>query len=166
MTLNFEAEVNVPFDFDVEALAGEVINFTLEHEDFPYEPEVNLTLVDNEGIHAINKEFREIDRPTDVLSFPMLSYENAGDFSKLEDDYDDNFNPDTGEIMLGDIVISIDHAVMQARDYGHSLRREIAFLCVHSVLHLLGYDHVTSDEDERIMFDKQREILGSMGITR
>ena len=69
MTLNFEAEVNVPFDFDVEALAGEVINFTLEHEDFPYEPEVNLTLVDNEGIHAINKEFREIDRPTDVLSF-------------------------------------------------------------------------------------------------
>ena len=103
MTLNFEAEVNVPFDFDVEALAGEVINFTLEHEDFPYEPEVNLTLVDNEGIHAINKEFREIDRPTDVLSFPMLSYENAGDFSKLEDDYDDNFNPDTGEIMLGDI---------------------------------------------------------------
>ena len=86
MTLNFEAEVNVPFDFDVEALAGEVINFTLEHEDFPYEPEVNLTLVDNEGIHAINKEFREIDRPTDVLSFPMLSYENAGDFSKLEDD--------------------------------------------------------------------------------
>jgi hypothetical protein len=72
MTLNFEAEVNVPFDFDVEALAGEVINFTLEHEDFPYEPEVNLTLVDNEGIHAINKEFREIDRPTDVLSFPLF----------------------------------------------------------------------------------------------
>ena len=82
MTLNFEAEVNVPFDFDVEALAGEVINFTLEHEDFPYEPEVNLTLVDNEGIHAINKEFREIDRPTDVLSFPMLSYENAVELSK------------------------------------------------------------------------------------
>ena len=75
MTLNFEAEVNVPFDFDVEALAGEVINFTLEHEDFPYEPEVNLTLVDNEGIHAINKEFREIDRPTDVLSFPMQMQE-------------------------------------------------------------------------------------------
>ena len=75
MTLNFEAEVNVPFDFDVEALAGEVINFTLEHEDFPYEPEVNLTLVDNEGIHAINKEFREIDRPTDVLSFPMKMQE-------------------------------------------------------------------------------------------
>ena len=112
MTLNFEAEVNVPFDFDVEALAGEVINFTLEHEDFPYEPEVNLTLVDNEGIHAINKEFREIDRPTDVLSFPMLSYENAGDFSKLEDDYDDNFNPDTGEIMLGDIVISVDNSAV------------------------------------------------------
>ena len=84
MTLNFEAEVTIPFDFDAETLAGEVITFTLDHENFPYEPEVNLTLVDNEGIHAINKEFREIDRPTDVLSFPMLSYESAGDFSKLE----------------------------------------------------------------------------------
>ena len=85
MTLNFEAEVNVPFDFDVEALAGEVINFTLEHEDFPYEPEVNLTLVDNEGIHAINKEFREIDRPTDVLSFPMpVSYTHLDVYKRQE----------------------------------------------------------------------------------
>ena len=77
MTLNFEAEVNVPFDFDVEALAGEVINFTLEHEDFPYEPEVNLTLVDNEGIHAINKEFREIDLRMFYLfqCFPMKMQE-------------------------------------------------------------------------------------------
>ena len=160
MTLNFEAEVNVPFDFDVEALAGEVINFTLEHE-----PEVNLTLVDNEGIHAINKEFREIDRPTDVLSFPMLSYENAGDFSKLEDDYDDNFNPDTGEIMLGDIVISVDKVLEQAESYGHTTKREYAFLIVHSMLHLFGYDHMTP-EDAAIMEPKQREILEAMNISR
>ena len=165
MTLNFEAEVNVPFDFDVEALAGEVINFTLEHEDFPYEPEVNLTLVDNEGIHAINKEFREIDRPTDVLSFPMLSYENAGDFSKLEDDYDDNFNPDTGEIMLGDIVISVDKVLEQAESYGHTTKREYAFLIVHSMLHLFGYDHMTPEEAAE-MEAKQKQILDEMNITR
>ena len=76
---------------------------------FPFEAEINLTLTDNDGIHAINKEYRDIDAPTDVLSFPMLSYESAGDFSKLEDDYDDNFNPDTGEIMLGDIIISVSY---------------------------------------------------------
>ena len=156
MTLNFEAEVNVPFDFDVEALAGEVINFTLEHEDFPYEPE---------GIHAINKEFREIDRPTDVLSFPMLSYENAGDFSKLEDDYDDNFNPDTGEIMLGDIVISVDKVLEQAESYGHTTKREYAFLIVHSMLHLFGYDHMTPEE-AAVMEAKQKQILDEMNITR
>ena len=166
MTLNFEAEVNVPFDFDVEALAGEVINFTLEHEDFPYEPEVNLTLVDNEGIHAINKEFREIDRPTDVLSFPMLSYENAGDFSKLEDDYDDNFNPDTGEIMLGDIVISVEHAVAQANEFGHTFEREMGYLTVHSMLHLLGYDHVNGGLEKTIMREKEEEALGRLGLTR
>ena len=165
MTLNFEAEVNVPFDFDVEALAGEVINFTLGHEDFPYEPEVNLTLVDNEGIHAINKEFREIDRPTDVLSFPMLSYESAGDFSKLEDDYDDNFNPDTGEIMLGDIVISVDKVLEQAESYGHTIKREYAFLIVHSMLHLFGYDHMTPEE-AAVMEAKQKQILDEMNITR
>ena len=165
MTLNFEAEVNVPFDFDVEALAGEVINFTLEHEDFPYEPEVNLTLVDNEGIHAINKEFREIDRPTDVLSFPMLSYENAGDFSKLEDDYDDNFNPDTGEIMLGDIVISMDKVWEQAENYGHSREREYAFLIAHSMLHLFGYDHM-EEEERKDMEIRQEEILTKTKYTR
>ena len=152
MTLNFEAEVNVPFDFDVEALAGEVINFTLEHEDFPYEPEVNL-------------KFREIDRPTDVLSFPMLSYENAGDFSKLEDDYDDNFNPDTGEIMLGDIVISVDKVLEQAESYGHTTKREYAFLIVHSMLHLFGYDHMTPEEAAE-MEAKQKQILDEMNITR
>ena len=134
MTLNFEAEVSVPFDFDAESLAGEVINFTLEHEDFPYEPEVNLTLVDNEGIHAINKEFREI-------------------------------NPDTGEIMLGDIVISVDKVLEQAESYGHTTKREYAFLIVHSMLHLFGYDHMTPEEAAE-MEAKQKQILDEMNITR
>lgn len=165
MTLNFEEEVTVPFDFEYESLAREVISFTLDHENFPYESEVNLTLTDNDGIHEINKMYRQIDRPTDVLSFPMLSYETAGDFSKLEDDYDDNFNPDTGEIMLGDIVISVDKVLEQAESYGHTPRREYAFLIVHSMLHLFGYDHMTPEEAVQ-MEAKQRQILEEMNITR
>lgn len=165
MTLNYEEEVDVSFDFDCETLAKEVITFTLDHEDFPYESEVNLTLTDNEGIHEINKMYRDIDRPTDVLSFPMLSYETAGDFSKLEDDYDDNFNPDTGEIMLGDIVISVDKVKEQAKSYGHSEKREYAFLIVHSMLHLFGYDHMTQEE-AAVMEEKQKNILDEMNITR
>ena len=101
MSLFIEKETDTDFSFDEEALAKEVTDYAIEHEGFPFEAEINLTLTDNDGIHAINKEYRDIDAPTDVLSFPMLSYESAGDFSKLEDDYDDNFNPDTGEIMLG-----------------------------------------------------------------
>lgn len=165
MTLIFEEEVTVPFDFEYESLAKEVISFTLDHENFPYESEVNLTLTDNDGIHEINKMYRQIDRPTDVLSFPMLSYEAAGDFSKLEDDYDDNFNPDTGEIMLGDIVISVDKVLEQAESYGHTPRREYAFLIVHSMLHLFGYDHMTPEEAVQ-MEAKQRQILEEMNITR
>lgn len=165
MTINFEKEVNTNFDFDCEALAKDVITFTIDHEEFPYEAEVNLTLVDNEEIHTINREYRNIDRPTDVLSFPMLSYEVAGDFSKLEDDYDDNFNPDTGEILLGDIVISVDKVAEQAESYGHSQKREFAFLIVHSMLHLFGYDHMTPEEAAD-MEAKQRQILDEMNITR
>lgn len=165
MSLIFEKEVEVTFDFDAEALAKEVVEFALDHEDFPYEAEVNLTLTDNESIHEINKMYREIDRPTDVLSFPMLSYEVAGDFSHLEEDYDDNFNPDTGEIMLGDIVISVDKVKEQAESYGHSEKREYAFLILHSMLHLFGYDHMTPEEAE-IMEGKQNEILTKMNILR
>ena len=165
MSLNLEVEVDVPFTFDYEALAGEVVAFTIDHAGFPYEAEVNLTLTDNEGIHEINRMYRQIDAPTDVLSFPMLSYEQAGDFSALEEDYEDNFNPDTGEIMLGDIVISVDRVREQAAAYGHSERREFAFLIVHSMLHLFGYDHMTP-EDAAVMEPKQRQILEEMNISR
>ena len=165
MSLNLEVEVDVPFTFDYEALAGEVVAFTIDQEGFPYEAEVNLTLTDNEGIHEINRMYRQIDAPTDVLSFPMLSYEQAGDFSALEEDYEDNFNPDTGEIMLGDIVISVDRVREQAAAYGHSERREFAFLIVHSMLHLFGYDHMTP-EDAAVMEPKQRQILEEMNISR
>ena len=146
MSLSVETEVDVEFGFDYEALAKRVIEFALEHEEFPYECEVNLTLTDNEGIREINRTYREIDKPTDVLSFPLINYEKAGDFSALEENYDDNFNPDTGEIMLGDIIISIEKVKEQADSYGHSIEREFAFLILHSMLHLFGYDHMTEEE--------------------
>lgn len=165
MSLTIEEETNVDFDFSYQELAKQVIDFTIEHEKFPYEAEVNLTLTDNEGIHEINKMYRDIDRPTDVLSFPMLSYETAGDFSGLEDAYDDNFNPDTGEIMLGDIVISVPKVHEQAKEYGHSDKREYAFLIVHSMLHLFGYDHMTPEE-AAFMEQKQRDILEELNILR
>ena len=124
-----------------------------------------MTLTDNEGIHAINKEYRQIDRPTDVLSFPMLSYETPGDFSFLSDENEDDFNPDTGEVMLGDIIISVDKVKEQAVEYGHSEKREFAFLITHSMLHLFGYDHMEADEDA-VMEEHQRKILDALGITR
>lgn len=165
MSLNLEKEVDTSFAFDCEALAEEVVAFVLEHESFPYETEVNLTLTDNEGIRDINRTYRGIDAATDVLSFPMLSYGQAGDFSALEENYEDNFNPDTGEIMLGDIVISTDRVKEQAAAYGHSERREFAFLIVHSMLHLFGYDHMTP-EDAAVMEPKQKQILEKMHILR
>ena len=165
MSLIIEKEVEVAFDFDCEELAERVVEFTIEHEDFPYEAEVNLTLTDNDGIHEVNKLYRQIDAPTDVLSFPLLAYEKAGDFSCLEEDYEDNFNPDTGEIMLGDIVISVDRVKEQAVSYGHSEMREYAFLIVHSMLHLFGYDHMTPEEAAQ-MEAKQNEILNAMNIVR
>ena len=165
MSLLIEAEVEVKFEFDYEELAERVVEFALDHEAFPYECEVNLTLTDNVGIHEINREYRQIDNPTDVLSFPMLSYDVAGDFSKLEEDYDDNFNPDTGEIMLGDIIISVDKVFEQAESYGHSVEREFAFLILHSMLHLFGYDHMTPEE-AAVMEGKQKIILEKMQILR
>ena len=165
MSLQIEKETAVTFDFDAEELAGEIVDFVIGHEDFPYEAEVDLTLTDDAGIREINRMYREIDAPTDVLSFPLLSYGSAGDFSALEDAYEDNFNPDTGEIVLGDIVISVDRVRAQAAEYGHSERREYAFLIVHSMLHLFGYDHV-EPEEAAVMESRQAQILDAMNILR
>lgn len=165
MSLQIEEEVKVTFDFQYARLAGETVDFVIGHESFPYEAEVTLTLTDDAGIREINREHRGIDAPTDVLSFPMLSYACAGDFSALEEDYEDNFNPDTGEILLGDIVISVDRVRAQAASYGHSEKREFAFLIVHSMLHLFGYDHIKPEEAAK-MEEMQRRILDGMQITR
>lgn len=165
MSFYLTKECEVSFPFDYRALAEQIISFCLEYENFPYEAEVNLTLTDNAGIHTINKEYRQIDRPTDVLSFPMLSYDAPGVFDFLQNESDDDFNPDTGEAMLGDIIISVDKVAEQAESYGHSLQREYAFLIVHSMLHLFGYDHMVPEEAS-VMEQKQREILEAMNISR
>ena len=165
MSFYLEEKESVTFDFEYKRLAESVVLFCLEYENFPYEAEVNLTITDDEGIHKLNQEYRQTDRPTDVLSFPLLSYERAGDFSFLEEENKDDFNPDTGEVMLGDIIISADRVLAQAKSYGHSPRREFAFLIVHSMLHLFGYDHMTSEESA-IMESKQKLILNAMNISR
>ena len=164
MTIEFEKEYDKDLGINYEEIADKVINAALDYEECPYEAEVSLTLVDNNRIHDINKEFRDIDRPTDVLSFPMVEYDDAGEFAFLEDE-DDCLNPETGELMLGDIIISLDKVEEQAIAYGHSFTREYAFLIAHSMLHLMGYDHMT-DDDASIMEAKQRAILDNLNITR
>ena len=133
----------IEYVHEYEALVKKAVEGTLEYEGFDHDCEISITFTDNENIKELNKEYRDIDRETDVLSFPM--------------DEDD---------MLGDIVISLEKAKEQAEEYGHSIEREISFLCVHSCLHLLGYDHETSEEDEREMFAKQEEILKQIGQIR
>ena len=164
MTVTIDTEVEASFPFDHEKLARKVVAAALAHEGFPYEAEVGLLLVSPEAIQAMNREHRQIDRPTDVLSFPMAAYGSPGDFEALELD-GDNFNPDTGEAMLGDIVLNVEQVGEQARQYGHSEEREYAFLILHSMLHLFGYDHETEEEAAQ-MEKKQKEILDGMGIAR
>ena len=158
-----EQEIRLPFDY--EALAKDVIMAALDQEKCPYECEVSLTLVDNESIHQINQEFRQIDAATDVLSFPAVPFTEPAGYEILEDGCDDCFHPETGELVLGDIVISVERAMTQAEEYGHSIKREIAFLIAHSMLHLLGYDHMTPSE-AAIMEKKQEQVLESLHITR
>ena len=165
MTILLEEETEVSVDFDYHALANEVIVAACDAEQCPYEAEVNLTLVDLDSIHQINREYRGIDRPTDVLSFPMQTYETPADFSHVEDCVEENFNPDTGELLLGDIILCIDKVKEQACTYGHSEKREFAFLILHSMLHLFGYDHETEQEREE-MEARQRSILDALGIIR
>ncbi len=166
MTLNLDMDTDYQkvFDFDLEETAKKVIEGSLDHENCPYEAEVNLVLTDNEEIRRTNREFRDIDRETDVLSFPMLEYDRPGDFSHAEED-ESCFNPDTGELILGDIMISVPKLKEQAEAYGHSQLREYAFLIAHSLLHLMGYDHM-EPEEAALMESRQREILEDLGITR
>ena len=169
MTINIEYETDKELKLDYEDIINRVINEAVDYAKCPYEAEVNVTLTDNYEIKKINAEYRNIDNPTDVLSFPMLNFAVPGDFDgisdELENDVEDYFNPDSGELMLGDIVVSVEKVVEQAEKYGHSQERELAFLVAHSMMHLFGYDHMEPDE-AAVMESKQREILDNLGITR
>lgn len=165
MSLIIEKEIDTELDFDYKDVIKNVVNYSLDYINCPYETELNVTLTDNEEIRRINKEFRNIDSPTDVLSFPMIEYDKPGDFSVVEDSEQDCFEPDTGELVLGDIIISLEKVYSQADEYGHTPKRELAFLVAHSMLHLFGYDHM-DDEERKDMEDKQKDILDALKIYR
>ena len=151
MTVYFENEQDHAIPFNCEELVKTVIDAAVKSEKCPYEVTVSVVITDNDTIHATNKEFRGIDKATDVLSFPAHQYDTPSDFEGLSDD---DFDIESDELVLGDIMISYEKAVEQAKEYGHSIKREIAFLTAHSVLHLLGYDHETDDERKE-MEEKQ-----------
>ena len=165
MTINIEYETEIELNIPYEDIIKSVINESIEYEKCPYEIEVNVILTDNSEIHHINKEHRNVDSPTDVLSFPMVDYESPSNFEGIEDKVEDYFNPDSGELILGDIVISVEKVIEQAKQYGHSTKRELAFLVAHSMMHLFGYDHMVVEE-ATIMEAKQNEILNKLGIFR
>ena len=164
MTVYYEEEGAAALPLECRQIAEEVIEKALDTVGCPYEAEVSLLLTTNDQIQELNMEFRGIDRPTDVLSFPMIEYPAPGEFGFLED-REDCFDPESGELSLGDIVISKDRVTAQAQEYGHSVLREYAFLIVHSVLHLTGYDHI-EDPQRQEMESVQREIMQRLDILR
>ena len=165
MTIEIEYEAEKKLDLPYEKIIRDVIEEAMDYEGCPYEAEVSVVLTDNPSIQEINRDYRQIDRPTDVLSFPMVDYERPADLWGLEEQAEDYFNPETGELMLGDIIVSVDKVEEQAEKYGHSQARELAFLVAHSMLHLFGYDHM--EEEERLVMErKQAEILERRGYRR
>ena len=163
MTILLENECDIDLGIDYEEIADRVVEAALDYVKCPYE--VNILLTDNEGIQSVNKQMRQIDAPTDVLSFPMIDYETEADFSIVERDEASYFDAATGELLLGDIMISLEKVVEQSKQYNHSIVREYAFLIAHSMLHLSGYDHMV--EEERIRMEQMQEaILQSIGYTR
>lgn len=156
LRLDFEnRQTVVPLTYKLKMLCRRAAEETLDYEQYQNPAEVSVTFLDDAGIRELNKQFRLIDRPTDVLSFPLFDYDGESD------------EPPVDELvgMLGDVVISLETAKRQAEEYGHSLEEEVAFLTVHSMLHLLGYDHETSKEDEADMFRRQDEIMKRMGFS-
>lgn len=165
MTISIEYEAGKKLELPYEEIINDIVLAALDYEECPYEAEVNVILTDDEAIREINREHRGIDAPTDVLSFPMVDYGTPSDFDHVEEAAEDYFNPETGELVLGDVVVSVDKVEEQAEKYGHSQTRELAFLVAHSMLHLCGYDHM-EDEERKVMEERQREILETKGYVR
>ncbi len=161
--INNDTEQN--FSKEYTDIINKVIAVSLDQEKCPYEIEVSVTITNNEEIRKINREHRDMDKPTDVLSFPLIDFTKPSEFDDIDEDNDEWFDLDTGELMLGDIIISLERAYEQAKEYGHSIEREIGFLTAHSMLHLMGYDHIINEE-EQVMNAKQQQILNEVGLKR
>ena len=161
-------EENAEFitDFDKQKIAEEVTGRVLEKEGCPFECEIDILITDSEEVKEYNKEYRDIDKTTDVLSFPNFEWDNPSDFESIsEAELSMSLNPETGLSILGEICLNKDRIISQAEEYGHSIKREYAFLIAHSMLHLLGYDHMEDDE-AKVMEDKQKAYLEELGISR
>ncbi|SDK53703.1 rRNA maturation RNase YbeY [Sediminibacillus albus] len=154
MHIDFHDETN-QVEEDTIDLIQRLLSFAAEKEGVTKESEVSMNFVDNKGIQIINRNYRQQDNPTDVISF-ALQEDGEGEMKIIGEDI---------PLVLGDIVISVDKAVEQAKEYQHSLQREFGFLALHGFLHLLGYDHIKK-EDEQIMFQRQEEILNEFGLQR
>lgn len=165
MTFYVENEIHAEYPFDIEKIIESAVIATLKYERCNYDAEINVLITDAEKMKEYNSCYRGIDAPTDVLSFPAVDYIQPADFSIAEDDKNSYFNPETDELVLGDIILCHDRIISQAKDYGHSILREFTFLVVHSMLHLLGYDHM-NEEDEKLMFFHQDQIMNELGISR
>jgi probable rRNA maturation factor len=166
MTFFVQNETSAKFDFDWQELIEKVCTAAFSSEGAPVDnSSVNILITDSEGIREMNRDYRGIDSPTDVLSFPNLDFEEPAVFDIPESRVADYTDPETGELLLGDIILNADRVFSQAEEFGHSVKREMAFLVAHSCLHLCGYDHMEKDE-ETVMFSKQEEILTGLGITR
>ncbi len=154
LMLYFENSQDIlPITYKLKRLVRLAVEATLAYEEYHNTAEVSVTFTDNAGIKKLNKKYRKIDKETDVLSFPLFDFEGSE-----EPPVDEMAN------MLGDIVVSLEKAKAQAEEYGHSFEREVAFLCVHSTLHLLGYDHETSEEDELDMRQRQTAVMQMLGL--
>lgn len=166
MAILFENNTDFNMNKNYLEIIQKTVNETIIHEKCPYPVEVSITLVNNSEIKELNKEYMGKDTPTDVLSFPQIDFRVPSNFefnlNELEDNY---FNLETDELLIGDIVISVDKLIEQADEYGHSIERELGFLVVHSMLHLFGYDHIESDEEKQ-MFEIQEKILNKVGLSR
>ncbi|MCI8402968.1 MAG: rRNA maturation RNase YbeY [Lachnospiraceae bacterium] len=165
MTCYVEFESAATLELPCEELLRRCLAAVMEEEKCPYEAQVEMVITDNASIREVNREFRHVDAATDVLSFPMIEYKSPSDFSDLEERAREYFDPDSGELMLGDMMISAEKVKEQAVLYGHSVEREFAFLTVHSLLHLCGYDHM-EEEDRLLMEERQRVIMDRLGISR
>ena len=155
LTVYFENQNETAVSYKLKMLLRRAIEETLAYEQYRNDVQVSVTLTNDEGIHELNARFRGVDAPTDVLSFPLFDYEGETDEPPI----------DEVENMLGDIVLNLDRARTQAEEFGHSFEREAAFLTVHSMLHLLGYDHETGEEDEADRRARQSAIMDKMGLS-